>query len=407
MIELQLTGMAYGGEAFGRDDDGRMVFVPFTLPGERARVRILESHKRWARAYPAEMLETAALRIEPRCMHFEQCGGCHYQHIPYDHQLRFKQEIVIDQLRRIGGFEDPPVNETIRAPSRWNYRNHVRFHRTGAGDPAFYDYTGSELFSVKECHLPESRLDLVRRELDETKFPEPVRQIGLRCGTDDPSMIILHASGKPVVETIVERPLSIVWQNEQDEYVLSGDRLLHFDIDGRSFQVSAESFFQVNTPLIPELVGLALTELAPRAGERIIDLYAGVGLFSRFIVEKGVDLLGVEAEPAACADFLVNLEGCEDVELWAMSVEQALAQVEIQPDAVLLDPPRTGLSHGAFDELMRLAPDRILYVSCDPATLARDGKKLTASGYRLQSLTPIDMFPQTYHIETVSNWLAS
>jgi 23S rRNA (uracil1939-C5)-methyltransferase len=156
-----------------------------------------------------------------------------------------------------------------------------------------------------------------------------------------------------------------------------------------------------------ELVMQVLELLEPTADEHILDLYAGVGLFSRFLAEKGVVLLGMEESPSACADFVTNLEEYEGVELWETTVEQGLAGVELQPDAALLDPPRAGISNEALDELMRLAPDRIVYVSCDPATLARDGKKLNAAGYRLKSITPFDMFPQTYHIETVSLWAAS
>lgn len=405
VFEIQLTGMAYGGEAFGRDDEGRMVFVPFTLPGERVRVHTHETHKRWARAFPEEILVASPLRIMPRCIHFEVCGGCHYQHIPYEHQLRFKKEIVIDQLQRIGSFQDPPVEDTIAAPREWNYRNHIRFHRSKQGELGFHNHIGSGVFGVEECHLPEESLDLLWPEVDIESL-EPVQQVSLRCGSVGSAMVVLHASGKPDIEALVERPVSMVWNSDQGAFVLAGDDHLVFDIDGRSFRVSAKSFFQINTHMVAKLVSLAMEKLAPAADEHILDLYAGVGLFSRFLAEKNVVLLGIEESPAACADFIVNLDGFEAVELWATSVEEGLRDVELQPDAILLDPPRAGVSNQAFDELMRLAPDRILYVSCDPATLARDGKKLDAAGYKLRSITPFDIFPQTYHIETVSLWSA-
>lgn len=405
-FELKLTGMAYGGEAFGRDDDGRMVFVPFTLPGERVRVRVMDERKRWARAYPEEILEASPLRITPRCRHFSLCGGCHYQHLAYADQLRFKREIVIDQLQRIGGFQDPPVNETIASPDAWNYRNHMRFQRTQDGELGFYDYTGEEVFALEECHLPEGRLNVLWPEID-LEALDSVNQVGLRCGTTEPAMVVLHASGEPDIETQVELPVSMVWDSQEGSYVLAGDDHLMFEISQRQFRVSAGSFFQVNTAMTTELIVLVMDLLDPVAGQKVLDLYAGVGLFSRFLAEKELFVLGMEESPSACADYLSNLEDFETVELWAAPVEEGLPGVELQPDAVILDPPRAGISNQAFDELMRLAPDRIVYVSCDPATLARDGKKMRAAGYELQSTTPFDMFPHTYHIETASLWLAS
>jgi 23S rRNA (uracil1939-C5)-methyltransferase len=406
IIELELTGMAYGGEAFGRDNEGRMVFVPFTLPGEYVRVQIQDQRKRWARAFPDELLKSSPLRIEPRCQHFGVCGGCHYQHIPYKDQLRFKKQIVIEQLERIGGFNAPPVEDTFASPTAWNYRNHMRFQRSDQGGLGFYDHSGEQIFVVEECHLPEENLDLLWPEIDIERL-ESVHQVGLRCGTHSGKMVVLHASGKPDIETMVELPVSMIWESDEGAFVLAGDDHIRFEISQREFRVSAGSFFQINTTMATELVVHVMDLLDPIADEHILDLYAGVGLFSRFLAERDAILLGMEESPSACADFLVNLEGFDNVELWATPVEQGLVGVELQPDAVILDPPRAGVSNEAFDELMRLAPDRIVYVSCDPATLARDGKKLSAAGYQLRSVTPFDMFPQTYHIETASLWAAT
>ncbi len=254
--------------------------------------------------------------------------------------------------------------------------------------------------------MPEDILDTLWPEIDIEQL-ESVHQVGLRCGSHDNQMVVLHGSGKPDIETLVQLPVSMVWNSEEGNYVLAGDDHINLEINQRDFRVSAGSFFQVNTAMATELVVHVMDLLDPIADEHILDLYAGVGLFSRFLAETEVILLGMEESPSACADFLVNLEGFEGVELWETTVEHGLAGVELQPDAVILDPPRTGVSNQAFDELMRLAPDRIVYVSCDPATLARDGKKLNAAGYQLRSVTPFDMFPQTYHIESTSLWTAA
>jgi 23S rRNA (uracil1939-C5)-methyltransferase len=161
----------------------------------------------------------------------------------------------------------------------------------------------------------------------------------------------------------------------------------------------------VHRALAAELVRLALEALAPQEGEAVFDLYAGVGLFSAFLAQAGARIVAVEASPSACTDFEVNLAEFDDVELYEASVEVALPAIERKPDAVLVDPPRAGLEPPALDALLDLAPGRLVYVSCDPATLARDGKRLAQAGYRLERVTPLDLFPQTYHIETVSRWV--
>ncbi|MEE9512562.1 MAG: class I SAM-dependent RNA methyltransferase [Anaerolineales bacterium] len=402
-LELTLTGNAYGGESFGRDVDGRMVFVPFTLPGEVVRVRPVETHKRWARALPEKWIEPSDQRIEPRCPHFRTCGGCHYQHIPYTLQLEIKTEIVRDQLVRIGGFEDPPVRPPIPSPNPWNYRNNMRFHLTEDGNLGFVTFDGKRVFRVEECHLPEQELtDLwAQFDLDPTKT---IEEISLRSGGEGELMVILHGADAPDLEISIESPTSVVWTSPRGDFILAGQDHLYFDLNRHQFRVSALSFFQVNTKMIPELVQHATALLSIQPGKTIFDLYAGVGLFSAAIAESGAHVVAVEESPHACRDFSVNLDRFTDIDLYEGSVGMALPQIELQADAVLIDPPRVGLSRAALDSLLERSSSRIVYVSCDPATLSRDGKRLRAGGYSLESITPIDLFPQTFHIETISLW---
>ena len=402
-LELTLTGNAYGGESFGRDVDGRMVFVPFTLPGEVVRVRPVETHKRWARALPEKWIEPSDQRIEPRCPHFRTCGGCHYQHIPYTLQLEIKTEIVRDQLVRIGGFEDPPVRPPIPSPNPWNYRNNMRFHLTEDGNLGFVTFDGKRVFRVEECHLPEQELtDLwAQFDLDPTKT---IEEISLRSGGEGELMVILHGADAPDLEISIESPTSVVWTSPRGDFILAGQDHLYFDLNRHQFRVSALSFFQVNTKMIPELVQHATALLSIQPGKTVFDLYAGVGLFSAAIAESGAHVVAVEESPHACRDFSVNLDRFTDIDLYEGSVGMALPQIELQADAVLIDPPRVGLSRAALDSLLERSSSRIVYVSCDPATLSRDGKRLRAGGYSLESITPIDLFPQTFHIETISLW---
>jgi 23S rRNA (uracil1939-C5)-methyltransferase len=401
--ELKLTGSAYGGDAFGRDDSGRMIFVPYALAGEHVRVEIYEDHKRWARARLLEVLAGSPERITPRCRHFTECGGCHYQHMPYATQLRIKSEILHSQLERLGGFQDPNVEATVPSPSVWNTRNHIQFSLTSNGQLGFKAAGSNRVIAIEECHLPEPPLVDLWPRLDLEAVPG-VTRVALRAGVEEECMILLHGQGNPEVEVEIDLPASIVWLGPGGAAVLAGEGYLVFEVLGRPFKVSATSFFQVHTDLAGELVRRAVKALAIQPGDTVFDLYAGVGLFSAFLAQEGAKVVAVEESPWACADFETNLMQFDGVELYEAAVEIALPSIPSQPDAVLVDPPRAGISQEALQRLIELAPPRLVYVSCDTATLARDGQRLSGAGYHLERATPIDLFPQTYHIETLSVW---
>ncbi len=403
IIELSLSGLAYGGEAFGRDADGRMIFVPFALPDELVRVEIVEVHKRWARAQLLEVLEPSSSRTEPRCSHFHECGGCHYQHIPYDLQLEFKREILRDQFKRIGGFEDADIDPVIPSPDPWNYRNRIRFSLTEDGAIGFVDHSGSQVIKISECHLPDSEILDAMAAID-LPNTATMSAVEVRTGIEGERMLIFHGEGDPSVELEVEQPDSIVWLGDTGTRVLAGENYILMKVHDRYFRVSSKAFFQVNTSQIDRLVDLVIQRLCPKPDEVIFDLYAGVGLFSAFIAERGSRLIAVEESPSSCLDFEHNLNEFEDIVLYEAAVEGALRAIHESPDAVVIDPPRSGLSRDALDAIVELKPERIIYVSCDPATLARDGKRLHRANYNLDTVTPIDLFPQTYHIESVSRW---
>ncbi len=217
-------------------------------------------------------------------------------------------------------------------------------------------------------------------------------------------VIMLEGKGAPEIEVTIDLPASVVWLAPGGLLVLAGERSLEFMILDRIFVVSAGSFFQVHTALTEELVRLVIRELNVQPGETIFDLYAGVGLFSAFLAQEGARVIAVEEFERACSDFEKNLEEFDDIELYQAPVETALPSIRSRPDAVIVDPPRAGLSREALQHLINLTPPSLVYVSCDPATLARDGRRLAEAGYQLVRCTPIDLFPQTFHIETVSLW---
>lgn len=403
ILELELSGLAYGGEAFGRDEQGRMVFVAFGLPDELVRVEVIESHARWARARLLEVLKPSSERIEARCRHFGRCGGCHYQHMDYDRQLEVKRAILAEQLERIGGFNDPPVEPTVPSPDPWNYRNRLRFHRGRGGQLSFISMHEKQPFTVQECHLPEAEVDDTWPKVD-LADELPIGDVEVRADSRDERMLVLYSDVQPEIELDLDLPASVVWLTPEGGSVLAGDPYLTMSVLWRDFRLSPGAFFQVNSGLTAGLVERVLAAAQVGPDSVVYDLFAGVGLFSAFLADTGAQVIAVEESPWACADFEINLSEFDSVALYESDVATALPAIAEAPNVVVLDPPRAGLTQDSLKELVQREPERIVYVSCDPATMARDGKRLSQSGYRLQQATPIDLFPQTYHIESLTLW---
>jgi 23S rRNA (uracil1939-C5)-methyltransferase len=397
---VTLDKLTYGGDALGRLDDGRAVFVPFGLPGERVRIRLVHEKKNFARGELLEVLEPSPQRIKARCVHFGECGGCHYQHLPYEAQLKAKTETLRDQLQRIGKIENPPVQPMIGCPTPWNYRNHVQFHLTDSGKLGYVRADGHTLLPITECHLPNEIIDGVWPQL-EFDADTPIDRVSLRTGADDDLMLILESDELEAPELELEAGISVVHLTEEDALVMAGEDHLIMQVLERAFYVSAGSFFQVNTVMAEKMVAHLLEKLTLPA-RSILEVYCGVGLFSAFLAPKCERLIGIEASPSACEDFTVNLDEFNNVELYEGAAEDVIPHLETEPDIVLVDPPRAGLDKYALDGIKQLAPEVIAYVSCDPSTLARDAARLIADGYRLVDVAPFDMFPQTYHIESIS-----
>lgn len=405
VFELKLTGMAYGGDALGREAGGRMVFTPFGLPGEQVRVQITDEHARWARAHILEVLVPSPQRVEPRCQHFGECGGCHYQHMNYQAQLDTKTEILKEQLARIGGFDNAPVQPATPSPSPWNTRNHLQFKPTPEGRLGFNAAGSKRIIPIEECHLPEPDLAELWPRIA-IKGLSGLSRVAVRSGVQNELMVILEGEGEPAIEMHLDAPLSVVWISEGETIVLAGHPSLEMQVLDQPFIVSAGSFFQVNTAVADALVERTLDKLDPQPGMIVFDLYAGVGLFSRFLAAEGAQIIAVEESASACADFESNLDAYEDIQLYEAPVEMALPEIPEQPHAIIVDPPRAGLSREALDLLATRAAPHMIYISCDAATFARDAGRLHASGYDLLQATPFDLFPQTYHLEIFSHWRA-
>ncbi|MEJ5314701.1 MAG: class I SAM-dependent RNA methyltransferase [Anaerolinea sp.] len=399
---VDLTQMTYGGEAMGRLPDGRAVFVPFALAGERVLVKLTEEKRGFARATLMDVVQPSPARIRPRCPHFAQCGGCHYQHMDYSLQLTVKQSILTEQLQRIGGIADPPVRLIIPSPQAWNYRNTVQFHLTPDGQLGFRATDDRTVIPVQECHLPEEALLEIWKQIQAEPLPD-LERLSLRLGADGEILLVLESlETNPPAISVEELPVSVAHMGPAGTLVLAGDDHVVMEVLGRPFRVSAGSFFQVNTPMAEAMVKHVLSLLPADQPGTVLDVYCGVGLFSAFLAPRARNLIGIESAPSACDDFAVNLDEFDHVSLYMGTAEEILPSLQVHPEVIVVDPPRAGLELAALDAILSMGAPTIIYISCDPATLARDTKRLIRGGYRLEQTTPFDLFPQTYHIESIS-----
>lgn len=407
-LTLSMTGMAHGGAALGRHE-GKVIFVPYALPGETVQVEIVEDKGRYAHARLLEVLEPVADRVNPPCPYFgpQGCGGCQLQHAAYGAQVRFKADIVADQLTRIGRFVNPPVRPPISDPTGWAYRNRARFHPSEEGGLGFRAASTHRVVPIDSClilhPLVAELYDALDLELG------GLESVTLRAGTaTGERMVIFGMEGDQPPSLATDLPVSCVLLLSDGRHAnLVGRNYLTERVAGRAYRISAPSFFQVNTHQAEHLVRLVLEYLDPRSTEVILDGYAGVGLFSLPLAERAGLVIAVEWDAAAVEDLLENAADADNIQVVEGPVAALLADLEEPLDAAVVDPPRTGLDREALDGLIAAAPSRIVYVSCDPATLARDGRRLSDAGYRLVEVQPVDMFPQTYHVETVSLWVTS
>lgn len=378
---VDIGGMAYGGEAVGRVD-GQVIFVPYVLPGERVVVDVEHRKKKFLRARPIDVLERAESRIAPPCPYFRRCGGCQWQHVDYAAQLGFKHAIVVDQLQRIGGFAEPLVHPTLGSPDEFHYRNNARFTLKPDGRLGFTEAHSQRFLQIDYCYLMHARINEVLEQLQDKV--EAKHQVVIRHGlyTDD---LLVHPA---LPEAIAPFP--------------TGQESYREQLCGREFRVSAMSFFQVNTRQAERMAGVVDEYLNLQGDEVLLDAYSGVGTFSLILAGKVRRSIGIEEGKMAVADAMFNSQDVPNAQFYLGKTEHVLPGLDEPVDIAVLDPARVGCHPDVLDALMTARPRRIVYVSCDPSTLARDLKILCDEHYRLVQVQPLDMFPQTYHIECVA-----
>jgi len=399
--EVEITSLVYGGNGMGRLIDGKAVFVPYVLPGEKVLVRLVDEQQRHAIAELVKVLEASDERVTPKCKHFMVCGGCHYQHLSYARQTAAKETILTEQLQRIGGIENPPIFPMIPAPAPWHYRNTVQFHISDNGKLGYQKFASHEIIEIEECHLPEAALNQMWPLVDMETVPG-IQRLGMRCGANEDILLNFESDALDLPEISLDLPVSVVLQSPVDTIVAAGNDAVTITVADQMFRVSAGSFFQVNTAQAEVMVKYLLSNLPLKDDTVLMDVYCGVGLFSAFLASRVKRLVGIEVSPSACEDFAYNLDPYENVEIYQDAAENVIPNLDLTPDIVIVDPPRSGVHKAVLDSVAEKNVPFVVYVSCDPATLARDARRLIAKGYSLERVVPIDMFPQTYHIESIS-----
>jgi len=413
MLELSITSLSHAGEGVARHE-GRVTFVPFALPGERVRAELIEEKKGFARARLLEVLTPSPDRREPRCPHHfsisspqsftSACGGCQLQHLAYPAQLAFKRGRISEQLVRVGGWAEAEaralVRPTLPAPQPFGYRNQMQFALTPEGRPGLRGALSPTVVPIRECSIAAPAVMELLARLTIESAPE-IERLTLRVGADDELVVFEARTGAPELET--DLPVSVaLLRPDGASLALAGRDYLVETVKGRDFRISAGSFFQVNTPVAERLVDEVLAALDLSDGATVLDVYCGVGLFSAFIAPLAARVIGIESFEPAVDDAAVNLEAFENVEIYNAPAEVVLPLLTGRVDAAVLDPP--GCALAVLEALIALTPARLVYVACDPATFARDAGRLVAGGYRLDGVQPLDMFPQTYHVESVARF---
>ena len=431
---VTIEGYGEGGMGVARID-GRVVFVHGALRGEKCRVLILKTLKSVAFAKVLEVIEPSSERITPDCPYFPRCGGCTYRHIRYEEELRLKKQRVQDNLSRIGG-SDVTVEEILGAQDTLRYRNKAQYPVSKDGAVGFYRARTHEVIECEQCLLVKPEADAAAEALreymqscrvagyDERTGRGLVRHLYVRSNTAGESLICVLVNGDrlPKEDRLVEllrdacpRCTGIVLStNTKKGNVILGDRYralwgsdrLEDTLCGKTFYLSVPSFYQVNHAQAERLYAKAI-EFADLTGqETVLDLYCGAGTITLALSDHAKRVLGAEIVPEAIDDARENAarSGVENAEFFcgdASDVAKKLAQENLRPDIITVDPPRKGLAEDVVESIARMQPERVVYVSCDSATMARDVKRFAALGYRAVRACAVDLFPRADHVEAV------
>ncbi len=434
-VVLRVDRLSYGGRGVARLD-GLVVFVDGAAPGEMVRARLLRVRRTYAEAATVAVESPSPVRVQPRCPHFGECGGCLWQHVDYPAQLAAKQAIVVESLQHLGGLVDLPVRPILPTEPPWHYRNKMEFALAPPGRVGLHRrQRWDEVVDLEVCYLPSPRAVAVLRAVREflrtwgipcydTRTHQGfARHLVVREGHHTGEMLVAlvtapgaFARAREFIEAVrgavpeVTGVVRVLNPSRSDAVevagveVLAGRPYIHERLRGLTFRLDVQTFFQTNTAAAERMLDVVGEFAALTGRERVVDLYCGVGTFALALAARAAEVVGVEALPASVDAARQNavLNGiantrfvCAD----AARVSEALSGAAA--DVVVLDPPRAGAGARVMRQIARLRPQRVVYVSCNPTTLAPDLKVLVAAGYRVSAVQPLDLFPHTYHVECV------
>ena len=382
-LTLSLTAWGRLGEALA-SHEGQDIFVFGGIPGETVVAEVLRVRRKYVAARVVEVLKASDQRVEPRCPYYGDCTGCQWQHLDYPGQLAAKFDKVSDALIRVGSFSDPPVLPVLASPAQLGYRNHARFTVGRSGDLGFVNRETRQFIHVDHCMLMHSGINDLLSQLQD-KCGETT-QLAIRAGVEDRRL-----PGPADPERFSGGP-------SPPARSTTGTRL-----EAGNSGWASPSFFQVNIAQADQLAQAVSQTLDLQGDELLVDAYAGVGTFAALLSPHVGRVIAVEESSAAVADARENCQGLDNVQFVLGKTEEVLVGLAEKPDVVVVDPPRAGCQPQALESLIRLGPRQIAYVSCDPETLGRDLKVLCDGHYRLEQVQPVDMFPQTHHVECVAS----
>lgn len=421
-MQVKIEKLVYGGDGLAHDS-GATVFLPYVLPGETVEAEPIEKKKKFVRAQLERVVVPSVERIAALCPHFGVCGGCNYQHIGYEPQLAYKVEILRETLRRIGHISWTGEIET-HASSPYGYRNRAQWKirpveksksaesRSKELAIGYFRANSTALCAVHKCPilspLLEDSLKALRDALAAGELPRELREVEAFANTSDTKLLLTATfAGFPSradehaakIRALIPEIESLVFYDPGRERMeLDGPGFISCEAAGETLRVGHFSFFQVNRFLTDELVRAVTGD---EQGKLACDLHAGVGLFSLPLARRFERVIAVESNPAATRDLEANAAQTPAITIRTADVERAIDRIKDRPDLIVLDPPRAGLEPGVARLIAKMCAARITYVSCEPPTLARDLAEMLQAGYEIRGINLFDLFPQTFHMETM------
>ena len=439
IVDLEITDLNTSGEGVGRYE-GRVIFVPNTVTGDRIKAQLTQIKSKYAKGKIASISHPSSHRIRPHCIVADKCGGCQWQHIEPEYQREIKRRQVMQALERIGGFTDVQVEPVLHTENILNYRNKSTYpmgrSATGQVQAGYYRSSSHKIVNLNQCPVQDERLHPLLKEVkqdiqergwsiyNESKHQGKLRHLSLRIGINTGEILLTLITTTYSLSGIVEQ--AETWLKKYPQLVgvclnlnsdrtnvifgketktIAGQSYLTEIFSGVRLRISADTFFQINTTSAELLLEAIARKLDLKGTEILLDAYCGIGTFSLPLASKVKQIIGIEISPAAVERARQNaaIECIDNAIFYTGKVKNCLQQIEHKPDIVLLDPPRKGCDRQVIEYLLQLRPKRIVYISCKPATLARDLQLLCQSGdYRLDFLQPADFFPQTTHVECLA-----